>query len=139
AYPSKPVTLVVPYTAGGGTDVLARLAASELSTALGQPVIVMNRPGVDGIIGTESVAKAKPDGYTLLVGPSGPMTINPAIHKSLPYSMDNFVPISNIGRLPFFVTVTANLPVNSLRELVDYAKKNPKDVTYASSATPFRF
>lgn len=137
-YPAKPITLVVPYTVGGGTDVLARLAAQELSASLGQTVIVMNRPGVDGIVGTDSVAKAAPDGYTLLVGPSGPMTINPALYKSLPYSMDDFIPISNIGRLPFFVTVPAKLPVDSLSELVEYAKQKPDDVTYASSATPFR-
>ena len=138
SYPQKPIRLIVPYAPGGGTDILARVAAQELWEALGQPVVVENKPGASAIIGTDLVAKSKPDGYTLLVAPSGPLVLNPVLRKSIPYSpQTDFVPISIMGRLPLLITVNASLPVKSVQELVDYAKARPDAVTYASSAPLF--
>jgi tripartite-type tricarboxylate transporter receptor subunit TctC len=138
-YPNKLIRLIVPYAVGGGTDVLARLAAKSLTEQLGQPVIVENKPGASGILGTMQVAKAAPDGYTLLVAPSGPLVMNPVLRKSLPYSpQKDFAPISVLGRLPLLITVNAQLPVHSVKELIDYAKAHPNDVTYASSGPLFQ-
>jgi tripartite-type tricarboxylate transporter receptor subunit TctC len=138
-YPAKPIRLIVPYAPGGGTDVLARMAAKELTDQLGQPVVVENKPGASGIAGTEYVAKAAPDGYTLLMAPSGPLVMNPVLRKTLPYSpQKDFVPISVLGRLPLLITVNASLPVHSVKELIAYAKAHPKDITYASSAPLFQ-
>jgi tripartite-type tricarboxylate transporter receptor subunit TctC len=137
-YPQRTIRLIVPYAPGGGTDVLGRIAANELSELLGQPVIVENRAGAAAIAGTEFVSKAKPDGYTLLVAPSGPLVMNPVLRKSIPYSPQmDFIPVSIIGRLPLMVTVNASLPVHSIKELVAYAKERPGEVTYASSAPLF--
>ena len=138
-YPNKPVRLVVPYAVGGGTDVLARLAAKEMGEQLGQTVIVDNRPGANALAGTEFVARAAPDGYTLLMAPSGPLVMNPVLFKKLPYSpQKDFVPISVLGRLPLLITVNASLPVHSVKELVEYARAHPKEVTYASSSPLFQ-
>jgi tripartite-type tricarboxylate transporter receptor subunit TctC len=134
-YPSKPIRLVVPLGAGGGTDVMARMAAKELSEALGQPVVVENKPGVAAIVGTDFVAKAPPDGYTLLVAPSSALVVNPATRKSLPYNSErDFVPVSIMGRLALMLTVNAASPFRSVKDLVDHAKAHPKDVSYASSS-----
>lgn len=138
-YPQRPIRMIVPYAPGGGTDILGRMAAKELSEAFGQPVIVENRPGGAAIVGTEAVARSKPDGYTLLVAPSGPLVMNPVLRKSLPYDPEtDFVPVSVIGRLPLLITVNASLPVKSVKELIDFAKARPNDVTYASSAPLFQ-
>jgi tripartite-type tricarboxylate transporter receptor subunit TctC len=100
---------------------------------------VENKPGASGILGTMQVAKAAPDGYTLLVAPSGPLVMNPVLRKSLPYSpQKDFAPISVLGRLPLLITVNAQLPVHSVKELIDYAKAHPNDVTYASSGPLFQ-
>ena len=137
-YPSKTIRLVVPYAPGGGTDVLARIAAKELGDALNQPVIVENRAGAAGIPGTEAVAKAPPDGYTLLMAPSGPLVMNVVLRKSIPYDpIKNFTPVSIVGRLPLLVTVNASLPVNTLKDLIEYAKARPNEMTYASSGPLF--
>jgi tripartite-type tricarboxylate transporter receptor subunit TctC len=138
-YPTKTIRIIVPYGPGGGTDIVARLAAQELSEALGQPTIVENRPGGPGIVGTEAVARAQPDGYTLLIAPSGPLSINPVLRKTLPYSpQKDFAPISVLARLPLLVTVNASLSVKSVKELVAYAKAHPNDINYASSAPLFQ-
>jgi tripartite-type tricarboxylate transporter receptor subunit TctC len=137
-YPQRPIRMIVPYAPGGGTDIVGRMAAKELSDALGQPVVIENRPGGAAIVGTEAVARAKPDGYTLLVAPSGPLVMNPVLRKSIPYDPEtDFVPVSIVGRLPLLVTVNASLPVKSLQELIDYAKAHPNDINYASSAPLF--
>lgn len=137
-YPQRTIRMIVPYAPGGGTDVLGRMAAKELSEAFGQPVIVENRPGAAAILGTEAVARSKPDGYTLLVAPSGPLVMNPVLRKSIPYNpQTDFIPVSIIGRLPLLVTVNASLPVKSIQELISYAKARPNDVNYASSAPLF--
>ena len=138
-YPGKPIRIVVGYSAGGGNDIIVRVMAPELSKGLGQPVVVENKPGAQSIIAAEMVAKASPDGYTLLMGPSGPMTINPATYSKLPYSAQrDFAPISMICTFPLVAVVPPQLPVRSVRELVEYAKANPGKANYASSAGVFQ-
>ena len=138
-YPAKPIRIVVGYSAGGGNDIIVRVMTPGLSKALGQPVIVDNKPGAQGIIASELVAKAAPDGYTILMGPSGPMTINPATYSKLPYSPTrDFAPISMICSFPLIVTVNPALPIKSVKDLVDYAKANPSKANYASSAGIFQ-
>ena len=138
-YPSKPIHIIVGYAAGGGNDIIVRVMAPELSRGLGQPIIVENKPGAQGIIANEFVAKAAPDGYTILMGPSGPMTINPATYSKLPYDpIRDYVPISQICQFPLLVTVNAKSPIHSVKELVDFAKANPDKANYASSAGIFQ-
>jgi tripartite-type tricarboxylate transporter receptor subunit TctC len=131
--------VVVGYSAGGGNDIVMRVIAPELSKGLGQPVVVENKPGAQSIIAAELVAKSSPDGYTLLMGPSGPMTINPATYSRLPYDPQrDFAPISLIAEFPLFVTVNARLPIHSVSELIAYAKANPGKANYAASAGVFQ-
>ena len=139
SYPAKPVRVVVGYAAGGGNDIIIRLMAPELQKGLGQPIVVENKPGAQSIIAAEAVAKASPDGYTLLMGPSGPMTINPATYSKLPYDPQrDFAPISLIAEFPLFVTVNSQSPIRSVKELVAYAKAHPDKANYASSAGVFQ-
>jgi tripartite-type tricarboxylate transporter receptor subunit TctC len=138
-YPTKPVRIVIGYSAGGGNDIIVRVMMPELAKGLGQPVIVENKPGAQSIIAAEFVAKQPADGYTLLMGPSGPMTINPATYSKLPYDpVRDFTPISMICSFPLILVVDAKLPVKSVKELVDYAKANPGKSNYASSAGIFQ-
>src|SRR5574341_143081 len=139
AYPSKPVRILIGYAAGGGNDIIVRVMQPELQKGLGQPVIIENKPGAQGIIAADAAAKSAPDGYTILMGPSGPMTINPATYSKLPYSPTrDFAPISMICSFPLILTVDAKLPVRSVKELVEYAKANPGKSNYASSAGIFQ-
>ena len=138
-YPNKPIRIVVGYAAGGGNDIIVRVMTNELSKGLGQPVIVENKPGAQSIIAAEFVAKAPADGYTLLMGPSGPMTINPATYSKLPYSPTrDFAPISLICQFPLIVTVDAALPIRDVKVLLAYIKANPGKSNYASSAGIFQ-
>ena len=138
-YPSKPIRLVVGYSPGGGNDLIARIVAAKLQGKLGQPVVVDNKPGAQSIVAAELVAKAPPDGYTLLIAPSGPMTINPAVYSKLPYDpQKDFEPVSLLAEFPLLLMVGADQPVKSMKELVEYGKANPKLANYASSATPFQ-
>jgi tripartite-type tricarboxylate transporter receptor subunit TctC len=139
AYPSKSIRLVVGYTPGGGNDLIARIVAARLQEKLGQPVVVDNKPGAQSIVAAELVAKAAPDGYTLLVAPSGPLTINPAVYAKLPYDpARDFVPISLLAEFPLLLAVGAEQPIKSVRELVEYGRAHPQLANYASSATPFQ-
>jgi tripartite-type tricarboxylate transporter receptor subunit TctC len=139
AYPNKLIRILVGYAAGGGNDIIVRVMQAEMIKGLGQPVIVENRPGAQGIIAAELTAKAAPDGYTIMMGPSGPMTINPATYSKLPYSPTrDFAPISMICSFPLLVTVDAKLPVKNVKELIAYAKANPGKSNYASSAGIFQ-
>jgi tripartite-type tricarboxylate transporter receptor subunit TctC len=139
SYPNKPIRIVVGYSAGGGNDIIVRVMTPELSKGLGQPVIVDNKPGAQSIIAAELVAKAPADGYTVLMGPSGPMTVNPATYSKLPYSpIRDFAPISMICSFPLIAVVNPQLPVRSVKELIDYAKANPGKANYASSAGIFQ-
>src|SRR5918999_1584549 len=139
SYPSKPVRIVVGYSAGGGNDIIVRVMQPEMQKGLGQPVIVENKPGAQSILAAELAARAPADGYTLLMGPSGPMTINPATYSKLPYDpVRDFAPVSMICEFPLLVTVDAKLPIRSVKELIAYAKANPGKSNYASSAGIFQ-
>jgi tripartite-type tricarboxylate transporter receptor subunit TctC len=138
-YPNKPIRVVIGYSAGGGNDIIVRVMTPELSKGLGQPVIVENKPGAQSIIAAEYVAKQPADGYTILMGPSGPMTINPATYSKLPYDpVRDFTPISMLCSFPLLLVVDPKLPVKNVKELVAYAKANPGKSNYASSAGIFQ-
>lgn len=133
-FPSHLVTLVVPFPPGGPTDAMARRLAEGLSKQLGQNVVVENRAGAGGNIGADYVAKAAPDGYTVLFGTSGPLAINIGLYKKLTYDpRTSFAPIVRIGHLPNILVVHPSLPVKNVQELIAYAKANPQKLSYASS------
>ena len=133
AYPSKPVKLIVPYPAGGSADTLARLIGQKLSEIWGQPVVVDNKPGANGIIGTDLAAKSLPDGYTLYVGTDGPISINPSLYANMPYDWKkDFVPVSLMAVLNQVLVVHPSLPATSVQELVALAKSKPGQLNYAS-------
>ena len=133
-WPSKPITYVVPFTPGGSTDVIGRLIAQKLGDALGQPVIVDNRPGAAGAVGAGYVAKAKPDGYTLFGGTISTHAINASLYKNLPYDpVKDFDPISLVAFLPNVLIVDPALGVNSVADLIALLKKDPARRTFASS------
>jgi tripartite-type tricarboxylate transporter receptor subunit TctC len=132
-FPTRTVTIVVPYTPGGSTEILARILAQNLTQRLGQSVIVENRPGAGTVIGTSFVAKAEPDGYTLLMATPTPLAINVRIHKELPYDpTKDFVPLAMLASAPFILIVNPDLPVRSVNELVAYAKERPGKLSYGS-------
>ena len=133
AYPSRVVKLVVPYAAGGSTDAIARLFAQGLSGVLGQQVVVDNRPGANGLIGTESVARSPADGYTLLLGPIATNAIAGSLYPNLRYDpVKDFVAVTEMARSPLLLVVSPSVPVKSLSELQAYVKANPGKVNYAS-------
>jgi tripartite-type tricarboxylate transporter receptor subunit TctC len=133
-YPARPVTIVVPFAPGGGTDLLARMIAARLEQRLGTTFIVDNKPGAGAVIGANFVAKAAPDGYTLLMATSTPMAINATLHKSLPYDPGtDFIPIAAVAEVPFILVVNPSLPVNSVQALIQYAKDNPGKLSFGSS------
>jgi tripartite-type tricarboxylate transporter receptor subunit TctC len=133
AYPNKPMRILVPFAAGGGVDITARMLAEEFRKTLGQPVVVENLPGAATMIATRAAVKAAPDGYTLLMGDSS-MAVNPLLHKNMDYNWErDLAPISLLVRVPNVMTVHAALPIRTVKELVDYAKANP--IAFASSGT----
>jgi len=132
-YPSKPVRVIVPYPAGSGTDIVGRLIAQKLSERLGQPFFVDNKPGAAGTIGTGQVAKADPDGYTLLVADVGPLAIAPTFFGKIPYDpTKELAPIGQIANLPFILVVHPSLPVHTVPELIALAKSKPGKINYAT-------
>jgi len=136
AYPTKPIRLVVPFPAGGATDILAREVAKHLTDAWGQSVVVDNRPGAGGNIGSELVAKAAPDGYTLEMGTVGTHAINASLYSKMPYDhVRDFVPVILVAGVPNVLEVNPALPVNSVQELIAYAKANPGKLNFASSGS----
>jgi tripartite-type tricarboxylate transporter receptor subunit TctC len=133
-YPARPIKLVVPIGAGGGTDILARHMAQKMGERVKQGVVVENRPGAGSIVGTEYVAKAPADGYTLLMGGIFNMVMNKALVKSLPYEpLRDFVPIGYVSAYPFVLVARADLPASNLRELIAYARERPGKLTYGSA------
>ena len=133
-FPERPVRLVVPFGAAGATATVARIVATKMSESFGQPVIVDSKPGAQGIIACEFVQKAAPDGHTILVGAPGPMTVNPAIYPKLTYQpLRDFIPVAMIGSFPYVLVVNSTLPVNSVHELIAYAKARPDSVNYGAS------
>jgi tripartite-type tricarboxylate transporter receptor subunit TctC len=135
-FPNKPIRIVVPFGAGSATDLISRVIGASVSSAVGQPVVVDNKAGADGAIAASEVAKAAPDGYTLLMATNSPLSVVPAMKKSPPYDpVADFTPITDIGRYTFFVVVNPDLPVKTLPELVQYARANPGKINYATGNT----
>jgi len=133
-YPARPIRLIVPIGAGGGTDILGRHMAQKMSERMRQPAVVENKPGAGSVIGTEYVAKSAPDGYTLLVGGIFNMVMNKVLLKSLPYEpARDFIPLGYISAYPFVLVARADLPAGSLKEFVSYAKERPGKLTYGSA------
>ncbi len=133
-YPDKPIRLIVPYPAGGSSDVMARAVAEKLTTALAVQIVVENRAGAGGNIAASVAARAPADGYTLFFGAAGPLAVNPALYEKLPFDpVKDFMPIGLVGKMPLFLTVPASLPVQSLKELIELAKARPGQLNYASS------
>lgn len=137
-YPTKPVTIVVGYSAGGGVDAMARILAEKLPSVIGQPVIVENRPSVGAIVAATYVAKARPDGYTLLMGAPGPIIFNHAVYTKLPYTPQEIVPISLVSDSPLVLIVNAANPAKTVQELVNQSKQNPDKANYAASSASFQ-
>src|SRR5690242_18873615 len=138
AFPAKPIRMIVGFAAGGGNDIIARVFGQKLSENLGQPVIVENKPGGGAIVATDYVAKAAPDGYTLLMSASG-ISINPAVYAKLPYdAVNDFVAVSELASFPLIMIVSANSPIKSVAEFVAHAKANPDKTNYASSSASFQ-
>ena len=137
-YPAKPVTIVVGYSAGGGVDAMARILAEKLPAVIGQPVIVENRPSVGAIVGSTYVAKAKPDGYTLMMGAPGPMIFNHAVYTKLPYTPQDFTPISFVSDSPLVLLVNASNPAKTVQELVNQSRQNPDKSNYGASSSSFQ-
>ncbi len=134
SWPDKPLKLLIPFTPGGVTDILGRLAAQKLGDGLGQAVVVENRGGAGGIIGAEAAAKSPPDGYLVFFGSTGTLSSQPAMKSSLPYDpVKSFSPISLLANAPVVIVVRSSLPVNSLQELVQLAKAQPGEIKYGSA------
>ena len=134
SFPVRPIRVIVPYAPGGNVDISARIIAPPLGEALGQTVVVDNRPGAGGNLGASLVAKATPDGYTLLVGSSGPLSVNPVIFKSLPYdTLKDFAPISTVQAVPLVVLAGPKSNINSIADIIAAAKARPGKLTMASA------
>jgi tripartite-type tricarboxylate transporter receptor subunit TctC len=134
AFPDRPITLVIPFPPGGPTDAMARTLAAEMKDRLGQPMVVENRAGAGGNIGAEYVARAAPDGQTLLFGTSGPLAINASLYRKINYDPSkSFAPVIQVGHLPNILVINPSVPANNVKELIAYAKANPGKLSYASS------
>src|SRR5437763_3905509 len=134
SYPARSVTLIVPSAAGGGTDTIARLIGDQLSKQLGQGFVVENRTGGGMLVGTTAAAKAAPDGYTLLVGLTGNMSVNPSLFANLPYDpLADFTSVAMLANYPFLVVVNNDLPAKSIKELIALLKSQPGKIDYASA------
>lgn len=141
AYPTKPIRLIVPFTAGGASDIVGRLIAKELQVAFGQPVVVENKPGANTNIANGEVARAEPDGYTLLMA-TNLIISNPLLYKNVPYKQEQFTPVARLFNLPLVLDASTKLPVNTVKELVTYAKAHPGELNYGTTglgSTPHMF
>ena len=135
-YPNKPIKAIVPFAAGSATDQIGRAFATKMSETLGQPIVVENRAGVNGMLGADAVAKAPADGYTLLIGTNSTNAALKSLMKKLPYDQDTaFAPVGYLGSVPLIVAINNDVPAKTLREFVDLAKAKPNEVTFASAST----
>ena len=133
-FPTRPVTIIVASTAGGGTDIVSRIVGEQLSKQLGQPFVVDNRPGAGSVTGTEFAARAAPDGYTLQTGLNASMAVNPSLFAHLPYDpVADFAPVGMLAEFPFAIVVCKNFPAQSIKELIAMAKAHPGEINYASA------
>ncbi|WP_066156493.1 Bug family tripartite tricarboxylate transporter substrate binding protein [Hydrogenophaga pseudoflava] len=135
-YPDKPIKAVVPFAAGSATDQIGRAFAQKMQEALGQPIVIDNKPGVNGMLGADAVAKAAPDGYTILIGTNSTNAALKSLMKQLPYDQDKaFAPVAYMGSVPLIIAVNPDVPAKTLKELVDLAKAKPKSINFASAST----
>ncbi len=138
-WPAKPVRIVVPYPPGGANDILARVVSEKLSGAIGQPVVVENRPGAGAVVGTEHVVRSAPDGYTFLMAASGPIVFNPALMPKLSYNpLRDLAPVSIVGSFPLVLAVRDDFPARNLKELVQHTQANPNQSAYSHPTTSFQ-
>ncbi|MCX7893938.1 MAG: tripartite tricarboxylate transporter substrate binding protein [Burkholderiales bacterium] len=138
-FPSKPIRIVVPFAAGSATDTMARAYANEMQKILGQPVVVDNKPGANGMIGAEAVARAAPDGYTLLWGTNSTNAANVSLFRKVPYDQEkDFAPVAFLGSVPLIVAVNNDFPAKTLKELIAYARANPDKVSFAAASASQR-
>lgn len=136
AFPTKPIKAVVPFAAGSATDQIGRAFAEQMSRTLGQPIVIDNKPGVNGMLGAAEVAKAAPDGYTILIGTNSTNAALKFLQKTLPYDQDTaFAPVAYMGSVPLIVAINNDVPAKTLKEFVDLAKAKPGNVTFASAST----
>ncbi len=139
SYPTKPVRLIIPFAAGGGNDVVARVLTAKLGADLGQPFLVENRAGNNGFIGGKVVVDAAPDGYTMLMSASGPISISPAVFSKMPYApLKDLAPITMVGTFPLILIVSASNPAHTVAELVANAKAHPEQMNYGSTSATFQ-
>ncbi len=133
-WPQKPIRMIVPYPAGGGTDVVARMAADHLSKSLNQPIFIENRGGANGGVGLQALKQSDPDGYTFAVSSDTPLTVNPWLYKELPYDpLKDFVPVASLVRLPGMLAANPSFPANNIAELIKLAKEKPGGVAFGSA------
>jgi len=133
-FPTRAVTMVVPFAPGGAGDILSRMLAPRFEQALGKPLVVDNKPGAGGVIAAQAVARATPDGYTLMIAPSAVLAVNVTLFKALPYDpAADFVPLSLVVQTPFVLVVNPALPIHSVRDLIDYVKARPGQLSYATA------
>jgi len=136
SFPNRPIRIVIGFPPGGGIDIVARVIAPKLAEALGQPVLVENKPGAGGSLGTDIVAKAAPDGHTIFLGTTGNISINPIFMTNLPFSMErDLMPLTQVASVSFLLYTNAGFPPKNLRELITYAKAHPGQVNFCSSST----
>jgi len=134
AFPSKPIRIVAPFPPGGSADLTARIIAEHLSKAFGQPAVVENVPGAGGAVAAERHARSAPDGYSLIVGSTGIMSVNQSLQAKLPYDpFKDFTPVTMVIRVPSYLVVNPRVPANNMKELIEYARRNPGKLTYASA------
>jgi tripartite-type tricarboxylate transporter receptor subunit TctC len=138
-YPTKPIRMIVGFAAGGGNDILARLIGQKMSDGLGQSIVIENRTGANGEIAADYVKNAAPDGYTVLVGASGMMSVSPVVNKKLPYApVRDFTPLGMIASFPLVLVVNPTSPIRSVADLVRYAKDHPDKANYAEPSVAFQ-
>jgi tripartite-type tricarboxylate transporter receptor subunit TctC len=136
-YPKRPIQIVVPFGPGGTGDVTARIVGDRLTAMIGQPVVIDNKAGANGIIGTQYASKRPPDGYTLAIASSGTMVMNSAMYTDLPYAVKDFTPIVMVGAFPIVLMIDSKLPIQSVQQFIDYTKANPDKANVSIPASPF--